>query len=116
MGIGHTRPTRMRLPARIAAAIAMAVVASTLVSMASATAQGFRLQSTISTTATPEAIVGGSIFDTATVTGPAAAPAPTGAVTFTVFGGDVPCAGSPVFTGGHRLLSGAPPTATSTAF
>ena len=71
----------------------------------------------ITTTATPTAPVGGTIQDTATVTGsPAPAPAPTGTVTFTLFD-NATCTGAPIFTSANRPLSGGPPpTATSAPF
>ncbi len=74
---------------------------------------------TITTEATATAPAGSPISDTATVTGatpPAAAP--TGTVTFTVFGPDDPaCDGAPVFTSVDRPLGGGPPpTATSDPF
>ena len=60
-------------------------------------------------------IVGQSFTDTATLTIPAGAPAPTGDVTFRVYGpGDATCTGTPVFTSANRPLSGV--TATSAAF
>ena len=74
---------------------------------------------TIATQATPTVTVGGSITDTATVTGgPAPAPAPTGTVTFTVFGpNNATCTGAPIFTSATRPLAGGPPpTATSAPF
>ena len=73
---------------------------------------------TITTQATPTATIGQPITDTATVTGAPGASAPTGTVTFTVFGPDnVTCAGAPVFTSADRPLAGGPPPmATSAAF
>jgi tellurite resistance-related uncharacterized protein len=60
-------------------------------------------------------IVGQSFTDTATLTVPAGAPAPTGDVTFRVYGpGDTTCTGTPVFISANRPLSGL--TATSAAF
>ena len=55
------------------------------------------------------------IRDTATVTGAAGAPTPTGTVTFTLFGPSNPtCTGTPIFTSANRPLAGGPPpTATS---
>ncbi|MEA2828230.1 MAG: hypothetical protein QOG43_2669 [Actinomycetota bacterium] len=73
----------------------------------------------IATTATPSAPAGGPISDTATVTGGVApAPAPTGTVTFTLFGPANPtCTGAPIFTSATRPLGGGPPpTATSATF
>ncbi|MCA1683756.1 MAG: Ig-like domain repeat protein, partial [Actinobacteria bacterium] len=53
--------------------------------------------------------LGGSFHDTATLTPPAGAPAPTGQVSFAVYGpGDSTCAGTPVFTSTNPL--GAPGT------
>jgi hypothetical protein len=67
----------------------------------------------ISTTATPEVTLGSPLSDTATVTA-VSGPAPTGTVTFDVFGpGDPFCERAPVFTSVNRPLSGGPPTATS---
>ncbi len=73
---------------------------------------------TIVTQATPTATVGSPISDTATVTGTAGAPAPTGTVTFTLFGpNNADCSGTPIFTSADRPLGGGPPpTATSAAF
>ncbi|MEA2842669.1 MAG: hypothetical protein QOJ69_340, partial [Actinomycetota bacterium] len=73
----------------------------------------------IVTQATPTAVLGEPISDTATVSGaPAPAPPPTGTVTFTLFGpDDATCAGPPVFTSPFRPLGGGPPpTATSGPF
>jgi uncharacterized repeat protein (TIGR01451 family) len=75
----------------------------------------------INTVATPAATLPQPISDTATVTGPLAAPLPTGTVTFTLFDNPT-CTGTPVFTSPDRpLLPGAPggtndATASSTAF
>ena len=71
---------------------------------------------TITTTATPTALVGQPIMDTATISdtpGPA-----TGTVTFTLYGpDDATCAGAPVFTSPSRPLTGAPQSsATSDPF
>ncbi|MFN2505694.1 MAG: beta strand repeat-containing protein [Acidimicrobiales bacterium] len=77
------------------------------------------LTPTISTSATTPVTIGSSISDTATVTGGASpAPAPTGTVTFTLFGpGDPTCTGAPIFTSANRPLSGGPPpTAASGPF
>src|SRR5439155_1008553 len=73
---------------------------------------------TIITSATPTATLGQPITDTATVTGVAGAPAPTGTVTFTLFGPNNPtCTGTPIFTAANRPLGGRPPpTATPHPF
>ena len=56
----------------------------------------------------PTRTLGQSFTDTATVTFPATAPAPTGNVTFMVYGpGDATCTGTPVFTSADRPLDGA---------
>ena len=73
---------------------------------------------TIATQATPTAVVGSAISDTATVTGSASGPSPTGTVTFTVFGpDDAVCSGPPAFTSPAQPLTpgapGPPPTATA---
>ena len=73
----------------------------------------------IVTQATPTVLIGGSISDTATVSGGAApTPSPTGFVTFTVFGpNNATCTGAPIFTSAAQPLGGGPPpTATSAAF
>src|SRR5207302_951452 len=72
----------------------------------------------ITTSATPTATLGQPVTDTATVTGAPGAPAPTGTVTFTVFGpNNSTCTGTPVFTSAGRPLGGGPPpTATSDPF
>jgi hypothetical protein len=71
---------------------------------------------TLATTATPAVSAGQSITDTATVTGVAGGPAPTGTVTFTLFGpNNATCTGPPIFTSANRPLSGGPPTATGTS-
>ncbi|MGH9276713.1 MAG: hypothetical protein ACRD12_01180, partial [Acidimicrobiales bacterium] len=71
---------------------------------------------TIVTLATPTAAFGSPISDTASVTAPAGSPAPTGTVTFTLFGpNDATCAGAAVFNSGPQPLSGGPPTATATS-
>ncbi|MGH9280355.1 MAG: hypothetical protein ACRD12_19925, partial [Acidimicrobiales bacterium] len=70
----------------------------------------------ITTMATPVVFPGQPISDTASVTGFAGVPAPTGTVTFTVFGpNDTTCTGAPVFTSAAQPLSGGPPTATATS-
>ena len=72
--------------------------------------------SSFTTSATPSATLGGPISDTASVTGPAGSPAPTGTVTFTLFGPNDPtCAGAPVFNSGPQPLAGGPPTATASS-
>ncbi len=75
---------------------------------------------TVATQATPTVTVGGSIADTATVTGTSGAAAPTGTVTFTAFGpDDATCAGPPAFTTAPQPLApgspGPPPTATASS-
>jgi hypothetical protein len=71
---------------------------------------------TIATNATPSITLGSTISDTASVTGVAGGPAPTGTVTFTVFGpGDATCAAAPVFTSAAQPLAGGPPTATASS-
>jgi hypothetical protein len=72
----------------------------------------------LTTSATPSVTIGGAISDTATVTGPAPSPPPTGTVTFRLYGpDDTNCAGAPVFTSPPRPLAGGPPpTATSGIF
>ncbi|MCA1684144.1 MAG: Ig-like domain repeat protein, partial [Actinobacteria bacterium] len=74
---------------------------------------------TIATSATATGSLNQPLTDTATVTGGSApAPAPTGGVTFTLYGPNDPtCSGSPVFTSVNRPLAGGPPpTATSDPF
>ncbi|MCA1683558.1 MAG: Ig-like domain repeat protein, partial [Actinobacteria bacterium] len=73
----------------------------------------------IITAATGPVTLGLPISDTATVTGDVApAPAPTGTVTFTLFGpGNPTCTGTPIFTSADRPLGGGPPpTALSADF
>ena len=75
----------------------------------------------LTTVATPGPVfVGQPIQDTATVFGGAIPgnPAPTGTVTFTLYGPNDPtCAGVPVFTSPNRVIGGGPPpTATSEPF
>ena len=73
----------------------------------------------IATVATPTVTIGSPINDTATVTsGAVGAPAPTGTVTFTLFGPANPtCTGAAIFTSGPIALAGGPPpTATSADF
>jgi hypothetical protein len=81
-------------------------------------AAGAPAAATLVTTATSSAAVGQAITDTATVAGPAAVVAPTGTVTFDLYGpADPTCAGPPVFTSASRPLGGGPPpTATSAPF
>ena len=68
------------------------------------------------TRATPSAARGAPISDMASVTGPVISPAPTGTVSFSVFGpDDAACTGAAAFTSGVRPLSGGPPTATATS-
>ncbi len=69
---------------------------------------------TIATTPTPSSVVvGGSITDTATVSG---GHSPTGTVTFNLFApGNATCTGTPVSTS-TIALSGTPPTSTSDPF
>ena len=71
----------------------------------------------IATSATASAPIGGTISDTATVTGaPSPAPAPTGTVTFRVWGpNNGTCSGDPLFTLADRPLSGGPPAATASS-
>ncbi|MGI8803911.1 MAG: Ig-like domain repeat protein, partial [Solirubrobacteraceae bacterium] len=72
--------------------------------------------SIVSQAAPSQITLGQSFTDTATLTPPAGAVAPTGTVTFRVFGpSDPSCVGAPVFTSTNSL-SGAGPTATSNAF
>ena len=71
------------------------------------------------TSATPTVTLGGSISDTATLTGaPAPAPIPTGTVSFAVYGPDnATCSGNPAYISANRPVSGGPPvTATSESF
>ena len=72
----------------------------------------------LTTSATPSVTIGNSVSDTATVTGAPASPAPTGTVTFRLYGPeDATCASTPVFDSGPRPLAGGPPpTATSGPF
>jgi hypothetical protein len=74
---------------------------------------------TITTVATPTAVIGSPISDTATVTGTTGAATPTGTVTFTAYGpNDATCAGPAVFTSPARPLvpgGGPPPSATATS-
>ena len=61
-----------------------------------------------------DGVVGGTIFDTATLTS-AVPGGPTGTVTFNLYGpGDTSCTGTPVFTSPNRPISGG--TATSTTY
>ena len=79
------------------------------------TSQVNRPVATIVTVATESTTVGGAITDTAQVTGPPGAPAPTGTVTFTIFGPNDPtCSGAPVFVSADRPLTGG--VATSAPF
>ena len=58
--------------------------------------------------------LGDSFTDTATVTGVAGFPTPTGTVTFRIYGpNNATCTGTPVFTSANRPLTGG--TATSAA-
>ena len=57
----------------------------------------------VNTIATESTTVGGTIGDTATVTGPAGSPQPTGTVTFILFDNPT-CTGTPVFTSANRPL------------
>ncbi len=69
-----------------------------------------KLTPTLSTTASPSVLVGGSLTDTATVSG---GQAPTGTITFTLFGPqDEHCLGTPLLTS-VKALDGA---TTSTAY
>ncbi len=73
----------------------------------------------ISSQATPTAIIGSAIQDVATVTGaPAPAAQPTGTVNFVLFGpNDSTCTGAPPFNSGPKPLGGGPPpTASSGSF
>ena len=73
----------------------------------------------IVTAASGPVTLGAPIRDSATVTGDVApAPAPTGTVTFTLFGpGNPSCTGAPIFTSANRPLAGGPPpTALSEDF
>ena len=78
-----------------------------------------RAAPTIVTQASPSVAVGGTISDAATITGVAGVPAPTGTVTFQVYGpNDATCSG-PVFaasTNGLIPASSTSATATSGAF
>ena len=66
----------------------------------------------ISTVASADVTIGGSISDTATVSG---GNSPTGTVTFKLYGpNDATCANTAIFTSANRPLNGA--TATSAAF
>ena len=69
----------------------------------------------IATSALSPVPIGSPVRDTATVTG---TPAPTGTVTFSLFGpADATCAGAPIFISvGRPLGGGPPPTATSADF
>jgi hypothetical protein len=74
---------------------------------------------TIVTAATPTVTISQPISDTATVSGPAGAPAPTGTVTFTLFGPNDPtCAGAQLLVPPRvvPLAGGPPPTANSGPF
>ena len=74
---------------------------------------GVASSAVITTVPSPGVVVGGSISDTATVTGGFN---PTGTVTFDLFApGDTTCTGTPVFTSTNPL-SGSPLTATSGSF
>ncbi|HWI05338.1 MAG TPA: hypothetical protein VNT52_16155, partial [Acidimicrobiales bacterium] len=77
-----------------------------------------RIPTTISTVATQSVALGQPITDTATVTGRAGFPAPTGTVAFLAYGPNDPtCAGPVAFASPGRPLSGGPPpTATSEPF
>lgn len=97
-------------------AIAVALMTTTV----PATAQA-ALPVVLTTAATPgPVLVGQPIQDTATVFGGAIPgnPAPTGTVSFTLYGpSDPTCAGPPVFTSpNHPIAGGPPPTATSNPF
>ena len=86
---------------------------------ANETSQVTQASVAIATQATATVVLGGTVSDTATVTGaPAPAPPPTGTVTFTHFGPFNPtCTGAPIFTSSARPLGGGPPpTATSEDF
>ncbi len=74
-----------------------------------------RATPTIVTQASPSSTgVGGTIFDTATVTGVAGVASPTGTVNFQLYGpGDTSCAAAPVFQSTNALAGGA---ATSGGF
>jgi hypothetical protein len=75
-----------------------------------------KASATIATSATPTAVLGNPISDTATVTGAASAPTPTGTVTFTAFT-NTSCTGTPAFTSTPMTLAGGPPpTANSGPF
>jgi hypothetical protein len=64
-------------------------------------------QVTLSTTAIASTTVGNNISDTAVVTAPLGAPAPSGSVTFTLFGPNNPtCTGNPIFTSTDDLTGG----------
>ena len=61
-------------------------------------------------------MLGGSFFDTATITKPGVGPTPTGSVRFDVYGpGDPTCAGAPTFTSTNPL-NAAGTTAVSANF
>jgi hypothetical protein len=72
----------------------------------------------LATSATPSVAIGGAISDTATVTGVAPFPPPTGTVTFRVYGpNDANCMATPAFTSPPRPLTGGPaPTVNSGPF
>jgi hypothetical protein len=73
-------------------------------------------QPTIVTTATPSTTVGQPISDTAVITPPSGGPAPTGTVSFSVYGPNNPtCSGTPVFTS-IVPVAGSPATASSGPF
>lgn len=67
----------------------------------------------ITTQASPSVLVGGTIFDTATLTAPAGAAAPTGTVTFQVFGPNDPACTSPLIVSTNPVVGG---VATSNQF
>ncbi len=74
---------------------------------------GVASSAVITTAPSPGVVVGGSISDTATVTGGFN---PTGTVTFELFApSDATCTGNPAFTSTNSL-SGSPPRATSGSF
>ena len=69
---------------------------------------------TLTTQATPTATLGEPISDTATVAGVSGSPAPTGTISFSLYGpDDATCSGPQVFASTQPLGSGSSPTASS---
>ncbi|MFN2505027.1 MAG: FG-GAP-like repeat-containing protein, partial [Acidimicrobiales bacterium] len=77
----------------------------------------FRGTPTLTTQVTsPTVPLGGTISDTATLTFPAGAAAPTGTVTFSVFGPNNPaCTAAPIFQSTNPVVGGAATTRTATS-